>query len=409
MEPQALAAFIERAKQATRPVTTVLNYQPPSTHKNSVTANGVTTIHVNGMLMKSVPAWMNAQGIEATGYDSLLTELMVAYNDPQVKRIEMIFDSPGGQVAGQIDVADAIAAIGQTKPIKAMIRDMCCSGAYWLASQCGKIMAAENSIIGSIGVYTVFWDMTKLADSLGIKVYVIASGALKGMGVPGSPITEDQITNMQAVVNGMADNFVSAVAKGRGLPKSKVKDLATGGVWITSEAQTLGLIDSVIRNDNSNRYRSQSMADEQELLAAEQRGATNERERIMAIQNAFPGEPEFVAEQIKSGAGLEKAKAAFCDVLTARKTAEEQAKAESEKKAMDDAKAAAEKKAAGAPPVTTSGASGSATTPDFMAAARELAAEKKISMTAAMTKISKEQPELHQAYLNGLQAKTIKK
>lgn len=151
-----------------------------------------------------------------------------------------------------------------------------------------------------------------------------------------------------------------------------------------------------------------TMADEntEEMNKAEREkiradAAIAERARLHDLQAAFPNDPAFAVEQFQAGVGVETAKAAYCDVLAAKVAASEE-KAVSLQTQID----AAEKKTGkidGAPPVTGSG-EGGAGEGDFMATARAHAREQKISVSAAVRQLAKENPQLHEAWHSQLQA-----
>jgi len=65
------------------------------------------------------------------------------------------------------------------------------------------------------------------------------------MGVPGAAISKQQLTVEQEIVEGMAQSFVSAVARGRGVEAMKISKLATGRTWLGRDAVALDLIDRV--------------------------------------------------------------------------------------------------------------------------------------------------------------------
>jgi len=208
--------------------------------------NGLAVIPVYGVLMKQVPLIYRWFGIKATAYSEIVEMINEALGRDDVDTIMLDVDSPGGQVAGGIETANAIYAARSKKKVIAYAGDMACSGAYWLASQAEEFTAGPNAMIGSIGVYCVYVDYSKEAESLGIKVYVISSGEHKGMGVAGAKITEAQIAAMKEVIDGMNNNFVTAVVRGRGLSQEKVRELATGRVWIAAAAKAHELIDGVV-------------------------------------------------------------------------------------------------------------------------------------------------------------------
>ena len=148
---------------------------------------GIATINIHGLLMKNPPGWLAWFGIETTDYNVIRQQLGEAVGNKDVQSIFLHIDSPGGTVAGVSEAAEAIANANKAKPVSAYIEDLGASGAYWLASQAGKILSNPNGEIGSIGVYTVYADFSKMAETEGVKVHVIRSGEHKGMGVIGTP------------------------------------------------------------------------------------------------------------------------------------------------------------------------------------------------------------------------------
>ncbi len=202
-------------------------------------------IPISGVLLKTVDPWLRRLGVEVTGYDEIRMMLAEALGNPKVTSIVLLVDSPGGQVAGGMEAAQAIAEANRSKPVTALVESLAASGAYWLVSQAGHIKAGPNSLIGSIGVYAVYYDYTDMVKSLGVRTIVIKAGEHKGMGVMGAPITDAQIAAVQEVINDMAAHFKRAVAAGRRLSMETVERLATGQLWLAPRAMMMGLVDQV--------------------------------------------------------------------------------------------------------------------------------------------------------------------
>ncbi len=172
-------------------------------------------IPISGVLLKDVPDWMRLWGLDVTGYGDIRDMLSAALANPGVTDITLAVDSPGGQVAGIMEAAAAIAEANKTKPVTAKVGELSASAAYWLSSQASRIEASPLSEVGSIGVYTVYADFSEMAKAEGVRVIVIRSGEHKGMGVMGAPITEGQIAAVQEVIDGIAAQFQGAVGTGR--------------------------------------------------------------------------------------------------------------------------------------------------------------------------------------------------
>ena len=383
--------------------------------------NGVAVIPISGYLMKGeVPAWLAWFGIAATSQETIRAKIAEAVGNKAVDTIVLHIYSPGGQVAGGEETATAIAAAGKVKPVTAYIEDLGASMAYWLASGAGRIIANPNAEVGSIGIYTVYVDSAKEAEEMGLKVHVIRSGEYKGMGVAGAAITDKQIAGMQEVVDGLGANFIAAVAAGRGMKKTQVKPLATGQVWLAAGAKDVGLIDEVAildpvggaMNFLAKQSKGNAMSDNDKVDAEQIRqeaaaqAVKGDQARLKELQAAFPNEPAFVLEQFAAGADVTAAKAAYADVLQGKLEAVEAEKAQLQ--AVVDAgkaDAAGKKKPAviGAEPVTNSDEGGDSgdSGGDFMAVSRERAKTDKISMTDAMKAVAKENPDLHDRYVEG--------
>ena len=88
-------------------------------------------------------------------------------------------------------------------------------------------------------------DSSAKADAEGVRVHMIRSGEHKGVGLAGVKITNKNIESLQRNVNSLARIMINYIAKGSGVPSSKIRQLATGEMWVGLEAKQKGLIDAV--------------------------------------------------------------------------------------------------------------------------------------------------------------------
>lgn len=360
-------------------------------------------IRVSGVLMKSVPWIYEFFGIEATSTVALRSAVERAAADKGVEAIALRIDSPGGQVGGTLEAGDAIFAAAKSKRVCAFVEGMAASAAYWLASQANEISSTEDSYVGSIGVYQVWEDDSEAAAKAGVKVHVVRSGELKGMGEPGSPITDAQLAMAQELVDGLCKMFVSAVSRGRGRAEGADKDtdysaLATGQVWLAKDAKKQGLVDR-IEPAGVGFARMRSEVDMDEKKAAEEKAKAMaeaqaaERKRFADLRSAFPDDPAFASAQYEIGATVEQASVAYVPVLREKLKAQAAAKP-----APVPALPAGP---AGAPPLRSSGDPASTGTVEkglagWAKRARALAKEEGISFSLAMSKLARQDPAGHQ-------------
>lgn len=202
--------------------------------------DGIAVIEIVGMMTK-----FGSSLSDTPGSVTLRKAVRNAAADNAIRGILLRFDSGGGMVAGTDDLAQDVARANTIKPVVAYIEDMCASAAYYVASQCGRVVANVSAIIGGIGIYAAIQDFSAAFAEQGVKVHVIKSAELKGAGEEGTKITDAQLAEFQRAVDSFADLFVTAVARGRGMSVKKAKALADGRVHVGAEAIPLGLIDAV--------------------------------------------------------------------------------------------------------------------------------------------------------------------
>jgi signal peptide peptidase SppA len=172
--------------------------------------------------------------------------LQTATNDPSVKAIMLHFDTPGGSFAGSDEFAADVAKAAQVKPLAAHADDLVASAGMYVASQAPRLTLNPTGEAGSIGTYAVVEDISGAAELAGVKVHVIKTGDFKGMGTPGTEITEPQIARLQSMVNTAQTFFSAALQRGRNMSKAQVDALvADGGTYFAKDAKAKGLIDAV--------------------------------------------------------------------------------------------------------------------------------------------------------------------
>lgn len=200
----------------------------------------VAVLQIFGAIDQRANWWAGAstEQIGAT-LDSLV-------KDAGVRSIVLQIDSPGGVVSGVPELAERIRAARDSKKIVAFVDPTAASAAYWLASQATEIVVTPSGWVGSIGVITAHDDCTGALEKMGIKTTLIASTPFKGERWPETPLSDEARAAIQAEVDFYHKMFVAAVAKGRGVPATKVeKDFGQGRMVLAQEAVARGMADRI--------------------------------------------------------------------------------------------------------------------------------------------------------------------
>lgn len=200
--------------------------------------NRIALIHLTG----GIAARMDST-IPAADPEKLIAQLKRAEDDPSVRAILIRVNSGGGVASASQEIAMQVARI--KKPVVVSIADIGASGAYMVAAEADKIVAAPSSDVGSIGVIMRVPHIDALAKKLGLGVTIIKQGKYKDMGNPLRKLTPEEIRMLQADIEISYEQFVEGVAKARELPVAKVRKLATGRTWTGTEAKELGLVDEI--------------------------------------------------------------------------------------------------------------------------------------------------------------------
>jgi protease-4 len=172
-------------------------------------------------------------------------EIEANRNDPRIDAVVIRIDSPGGAVAPSQELHGAITRLAAVKPVVASLGSVAASGGYYAAVACDSIVSNPGTLTGSIGVIFEFPTLVQLLDRLGIRHHVYKSGVMKDIGNWSREPTEAEEALLDDIIADVYDQFVTAVAEGRGLPRDEVLALADGRVFSGRQARAVGLVDTL--------------------------------------------------------------------------------------------------------------------------------------------------------------------
>lgn len=173
-------------------------------------------------------------------------DLDAAIADPEIHAIVLSIDSPGGSVAGVEELAQKIYRARGAKPIVAVADSLAASAAYWIGAQAHEFVASPSAQVGSIGVVTSHRDVSKAQEAMGVKTTVIAIPEAKVEGHPYAPLSDEALTGVLSSMQPFYDLFTKAVARGRGVAASAVKDgYGQGRVLAAVPAKAAGMVDRI--------------------------------------------------------------------------------------------------------------------------------------------------------------------
>jgi protease-4 len=180
------------------------------------------------------------------GSDTISAALRDAVLDGDVRAIVFRIDSPGGSaVASDIILREVVRAQNAGKPVIVSMGNVAASGGYWVSMRATKIVAEPSTITGSIGVFAGKFYTKAFWEKLGVTWDTVQTSRRSAMWSGISPYTQDEWKRFEEWLDGVYDDFLEGVAKGRGMPKERVREVARGRVWTGEQALGLGLVDEL--------------------------------------------------------------------------------------------------------------------------------------------------------------------
>jgi len=209
--------------------------------KDFSTSDAIYQIDFKGEISNSEAGTLLSAG--GVTIENFTAQLDAAVKNSYVKVILIRMDSPGGIASASQEMYEELKKV--EKPVLVSVSSMCASGAFYVSCAADKIMANKTSEIGSIGVIMQVPNLEGLYDKLGIKYTTIKQGKYKDAGSTDRELTEEEKALLEEQTRQIYELFIADVAEGRKLEVSKVREIATGWVYLGEDAKKLGLIDEI--------------------------------------------------------------------------------------------------------------------------------------------------------------------
>jgi len=179
------------------------------------------------------------------GSETLSESIRQARQDSTVKAIVLRVNSPGGSsLASEVIWRECVLA-KKEKPFFVSMGDVAASGGYYISCMADTIVAQQNTLTGSIGVFGLLFNTKKLMTDVGINVRAINSNTYSDIGNPAREMTAFEKNMIQLTVEDVYDTFITHVSEGRNLSKEKIDSIGQGRIWTGADAKKIGLVDVI--------------------------------------------------------------------------------------------------------------------------------------------------------------------
>lgn len=176
-------------------------------------------------------------------------DLLREVEKSKAQAVVLRINSGGGTTSGSEALYNGVKQLAAKKPVVAIIDGVGASGAYMTALGAERIVANGSAIVGSVGVIAQIPNVSKLLDTLGVKVESVRSSPLKAMPSGVEPTSPEARAALEQTVTDTYRWFRALVGERRKLEGDALGNVADGRVFTGRQALELKLIDA-LGNEN---------------------------------------------------------------------------------------------------------------------------------------------------------------
>lgn len=215
----------------------------------------VAVYYASGDIVDVAPRQGMFSNAELIVGDDFCKDMADIADDDDIKAVVLRINSGGGSAYASEQMWHAIEQLKKEKPVVVSMSGAAASGGYYISSGANYIYAEPTTITGSIGIFGLLGDGSKLFNKYGITfdaVQTNRNSAMGGIAVPtplfamfSTSLTPEQAAKIQANVDHGYNLFKTRVAKGRKLSMAAVEERAQGHVFTGTDALKLKLVDGL--------------------------------------------------------------------------------------------------------------------------------------------------------------------
>jgi protease-4 len=177
-------------------------------------------------------------------------------DDANIKGVVLAVESPGGFVADSQRIYDRLKELHEKKgkTIYVSMGRLAASGGYYVAMGAGpkaKIFAEPSTWTGSIGVIIPRYDVSQLAENVGVKSEPLVTGPFKDGLNPFKALSPEEREVWKKIMDESFDEFLTIIDDSREkLDMDAVRKLATGQIYTAKQALANGMVDGIKYEDD---------------------------------------------------------------------------------------------------------------------------------------------------------------
>jgi len=212
----------------------------PDTKMTYSARNKIAVVYASGTI---VTGKGNDNNIGGNSYADLIRK---AKRDTSIKAIVLRVNSPGGSATASDIIWNELNLAAKVKPVVISMGNYAASGGYFISAPGTKIYADPMTISGSIGVFGMIPNASKLLEQkLGLTTEIVKTNKNSDFPSILRPMNNYEKEMMQLSIENAYSDFVSKISLGRKMSAESVDSIGQGRVWSGTSALKIGLVDEI--------------------------------------------------------------------------------------------------------------------------------------------------------------------
>jgi protease-4 len=162
-----------------------------------------------------------------------------------VDAVVLRVNSPGGSGSASDLIWREVVRLREAKPVVVSMASQAASGGYYIACPADVIVANPGTITGSIGVFSIRFDLSELYAKIGVSQEIVKRGKLADLDSTFRGRTDEEMALLEKLVQSFYQGFIEKVAEGRKLSVEEVDAVGQGRVWTGRQAKQKKLVDEL--------------------------------------------------------------------------------------------------------------------------------------------------------------------
>lgn len=196
----------------------------------------LAVIYIEGMIVDGIGTPKQA------GSEQIARDIAKLRFDKEVAGVLVRVNSPGGSAFASERIQRELSLLKKEKPLVVSMSHLAASGGYWVSTEADAIFATPYTITGSIGAFSLHFDLQKIGNEHGVTWDTAEIGKYANISTISRPKTPEELALIDTTTHPIYQYFLEKVASGRKLSLESVEALAEGRIWSGIDAKEKQLV-----------------------------------------------------------------------------------------------------------------------------------------------------------------------